>query len=47
VSAAVWEWVGLSVLGALGMFFTWLSGKQGRDHAERLVGSSGATADGY
>lgn len=37
MSAAVWEWVGLSVLGALGMFFTWLSGKQGRDHAERLA----------
>ncbi|MFI5583753.1 hypothetical protein ACIA5G_01860 [Amycolatopsis sp. NPDC051758] len=34
------QWIGVSVagfLGLAGMFFTWLSSKQGRDHAERLA----------
>ncbi|WP_152547093.1 hypothetical protein [Amycolatopsis orientalis] len=34
------EWLGASIAGTVGlagMFFTWLSSKQGRDHAERLA----------
>lgn len=35
-----WEWVApvaTASAGAVGVFFTWLSGKQGRDHAERTA----------
>jgi|GEM_PF-1645035 len=28
-----WEWIGTSVVGGLGIFFTWLTGKQARDDA--------------
>ena len=28
-----WEWIGTSAVGGLGIFFTWLTGKQGRDAA--------------
>jgi hypothetical protein len=35
-----WEWVApvaTATVGVAGVFFTWLSGKQGRDHAEKLA----------
>jgi hypothetical protein len=35
-----WEWVApvaIAAVGAVGIVFTWLSGKQGRNHAERLA----------
>jgi hypothetical protein len=32
-----WEWVGTAAAGVAGMFFTWLTGKQGRDHAETIA----------
>jgi hypothetical protein len=38
--AMAWEWVApvaTGALGATGIVFTWLSGKQGRDHAENLA----------
>jgi hypothetical protein len=28
-----WEWIGTSTVGALGIIFTWLTGKQSRDQA--------------
>ena len=40
-----WEWVApvatataSTAIGVAGIFFTWLSGKQGRDHAETISG---------
>jgi hypothetical protein len=35
-----WEWVGptaAAAVGVVGITFTWLSGKQGRDHAEQMA----------
>jgi hypothetical protein len=46
-----WEWVApaataaaTTTVGVAGIFFTWLSGKQGRDHAETISGQQFAHA---
>ncbi|HTX93863.1 MAG TPA: hypothetical protein VME67_02880 [Mycobacterium sp.] len=46
-----WEWVApvatataSTAVGVAGIFFTWLSGKQGRDHAETISGQQFAHA---
>ncbi|MEV4078903.1 hypothetical protein AB0J43_01250 [Nonomuraea fuscirosea] len=38
-----WEWVAPVIVGgagAVGVFFTWFAGAQGRAHAERMVGAA-------
>ena len=38
--AVAWEWVAPTAtfaVGAIGIVFTWLSSKQGKDHAERIA----------
>jgi hypothetical protein len=49
IARMAWEWVALvatAAVGVVGIAFTWLSGKQGRDHAERLarIGNEHAAA---